>query len=118
MRMASLPLEPERVKMIISLPKGIGVQKQENGLNLRIESDGEGGVNVTAQAEGKQEVTIERNTSLRSEDNETLKEEITPEPSFWERAKGKVVGICLTCLLLLIGVRYFKNKFKNNLKSE
>ena len=42
MRMASLTLEPERMKMIASLPEGIGVQKKENGLDLRIESDGEG----------------------------------------------------------------------------
>ena len=53
MRMASLTLEPERMKMIASLPEGIGVQKKENGLDLRIESDGEGGLMVTAQTEGK-----------------------------------------------------------------
>ena len=32
MRMASLTLEPERMKMIASLPEGIGVQKKENGV--------------------------------------------------------------------------------------
>ena len=116
--MASLTLEPERLRMIASLPKNIGVQKQENGLNLRIESDGEGGVNVTAQTEGKEQVTIERTLTENQEVNDTLKEDIIPEPSFWERAKGKVMGICLACLLLFIGTRYLKNKFKNNLKSE
>ena len=114
MRMASLTLEPERLRMIASLPKNIGVQKQENGLNLRIESDGEGGVNVTAQTEGKEQVTIERTLTENQEVNDTLKEDIIPEPSFWERAKGKVMGICLACLLLFIGTRYLKNKFKNN----
>ena len=112
--MASLTLEPERLRMIASLPKNIGVQKQENGLNLRIESDGEGGVNVTAQTEGKEQVTIERTLTENQEVNDTLKEDIIPEPSFWERAKGKVMGICLACLLLFIGTRYLKNKFKNN----
>lgn len=118
MRMASLTLEPERLRMIASLPKNIGVQKQENGLNLRIESDGEGGVNVTAQTEGKQEITIERSLTENQEVTDTLKEEITPEPSFWERAKIKVIGVCLACLLLLIGTRWLKSKLKNNLKSD
>ena len=118
MRMASLTLEPERLRMIASLPKNIGVQKQENGLNLRIESDGEGGVNVTAQTEGKQEITIERTFAENSETDEMLKEETTPSPSFWERAKIKVIGVCLACLLLLIGTRWLKSKLKNNLKSD
>ena len=118
MRMASLTLEPERMKMIASLPEGIGVHKQENGLDLRIESDGEGGLMVTAQTEGKEQVTIERTLTEHQEVSDTQKEDIIPEPSFWERAKGKVIGICLACLLLLIGVRYLQNKFKNNLKSE
>ena len=92
--------------------------KKENGLDLRIESDGEGGLMVTAQTEGKEQVTIERTLTENQEVNDTLKEDIIPEPSFWERAKGKVMGICLACLLLFIGTRYLKNKFKNNLKSE
>lgn len=118
MRMASLTLEPERMKMIASLPEGIGVQKQQNGLDLRIESDGEGGLMVTAQTEGKEQVAIKRTLTENQEVNDTLKEDIIPEPSFWERARGKVIGICLACLLLFIGTRYLKNKFKNNLKSE
>lgn len=118
MRMASLTLEPERMKMIASFPEGIGVQKKENGLDLRIESDGEGGLMVTAQAEGKEQVTIERSLTENQEVADTLKEEITPEPSFWERAKIKVIGVCLACLLLLIGTRWLKSKLKNNLKSD
>ena len=114
----SLTLEPERMKMIASLPEGIGVQKKENGLDLRIESDGEGGLMVTAQAEGKEKVTIERSLTENQEVTDTLKEEITPEPSFWERAKIKVIGVCLACLLLLIGTRWLKSKLKNNLKSD
>lgn len=118
MRMASLTLEPERMKMIASLPEGIGVQKKENGLDLRIESDGEGGLMVTAQAEGKEQVTIERSLTENQEVADTLKEEITPEPSFWERAKIKIIGLCLICLLLLTGSRWLKSKLKNNLKSD
>jgi muramoyltetrapeptide carboxypeptidase LdcA involved in peptidoglycan recycling len=106
------------MKMIASLPEGIGVQKQQNGLDLRIESDGEGGLMVTAQTEGKEQVTIERTLTENQEVNDTLKEDIIPEPSFWERAKGKVMGICLACLLLLIGTRWLKSKLKNNLKSD
>ena len=116
MRMASLTLEPERMKMIASLPEGIGVQKQQNGLDLRIESDGEGGLMVTAQTEGKEQVTIERTLTENQEVNDTLKEDIIPEPSFWERAKGKVMGICLACLLLLIVTSWLKSNLKNNLK--
>lgn len=118
MRMASLTLEPERMKMIASLPEGIGVQKKGNGLDLRIESDGEGGLMVTAQAEGKEQITIERSLTENQEVADTLKEEITPEPSFWERAKIKDIGVCLACLLLLIGSRWLKSKLKNNLKSD
>lgn len=118
MRMASLALEPERMRMIASLPEGIGVQKQENGLDLRIESDGEGGVNVMAQTEGKELVTIERTLRENHKVSDTLKEDIIPEPSFWERAKSKAIGVCLTCLLLLIGARWLKSKLKNNLKSD
>ncbi len=117
MRMASLALEPERLRMIASLPEGIGVQKQENGLNLRIESDGEGGLNVTTQTEGKQEITIERTLTENHQVSDTLKEDITPGPSFWERAKIKIIAVCLTCLLLLTGVRWLKSKLKNNLNS-
>lgn len=98
MRMASLTLEPERMKMIASLPEGIGVQKKENGLDLRIESDGEGGLMVTAQAEGKEQITIERSLTENQEVADTLKEEITPEPSFWERAKIKVIHRSMPCM--------------------
>lgn len=115
MRMTTLALEPERMKMIAGLPEGIGVQKQQNGLYLRIESDGEGGLTVTAQTEGKEQVTIERTLTENQEVNDTLKEDIIPEPSFWERARNKVIGICLACLLLFIGVGYLKNRLKNNL---
>ena len=116
--MASLALEPERMKMIASLPEGMGVQKKEDGLDLRIESDGEGGLTVTAQAEGREQVTIERTLTENQEVADTLKEEITPGPCFWERAKTKVIGVCLACLFLLMGTRWFKNRLKNNLKSD
>lgn len=66
----------------------MGVTEQHEGLDLRVESDGEGGVNVTAG-------------------------EKQPVPSFWDRTRTKVL-CCFVLLLLFWGLRRFKDKSRNN----
>ena len=99
--MASLTLEPERLRMIASLPKNIGVQKQENGLNLRIESDGEGGVNVTATADstGRQVTVKHTETEHRIRDETTSNEVKERRPGLQQWIVGTIIAVLLLFLI-------------------
>ena len=82
----------------------MGVTEQHEGLDLRVESDGEGGVNVTAVSHARPEITVRETSDMR------LESEV---PSFWERTRTKVL-CCFVLLLLFWGLRRFKDKSKNN----
>ena len=56
--LTSLALKPGLLRTIGGLPAGMGVTEQHEGLDLRVESDGEGGVNVTAVSHARPEITV------------------------------------------------------------
>lgn len=91
----------------------MGVTERNEGLDLRVESDGEGGVNVTAVSHARPEITVRETSDMRLESEEATAEEKQPVPSFWERTRTKVL-CCFVLLLLFWGLRRFKDKSKNN----
>lgn len=111
--LTSLALKPGLLRTIGGLPAGMGVTEQHEGLDLRVESDGEGGVNVTAVSHARPEITVRETSDLRWESEESTAEEKQPVPSFGERTRTKVL-CCFVLLLLFWGLRRFKNKSKNN----
>jgi len=50
------------MKDLVNLSQGIGISARNNGLSIDIQSDGEGGVNVTATAD-----SLDRKVTTRSE---------------------------------------------------
>lgn len=91
----------------------MGVTEQHEGLDLRVESDGEGGVNVTAVSHDRPEITVRETSDMRLESEEKTTEEKQPVSSFWERTRTKVL-CCFVLLLLFWGLRRFKDKSRNN----
>ena len=50
-RTATLKMDADQFLNLTKLPEGIGISYRNDGLNIDIKSDGEGGVNVTATAD-------------------------------------------------------------------
>lgn len=111
--LTSLALKPGLLRTIGGLPAGMGVTEQHEGLEVRVESDGEGGVNVTAVSHARPEITVRETSDLKLESEEATAEEKQPVPSFWERTRTKVL-CCFVLLLLFWGLRRFKDKSRNN----
>lgn len=68
--LTSLALKPGLLRTIGGLPAGMGVTEQHEGLDLRVESDGEGGVNVTAVSHARPEITVRETSDMRLESEE------------------------------------------------
>ena len=68
------------------LPEGFGLAVQNGGMSLSLISDGEGGVNVTAEADSTgREVRYRREETTRLARDETLgEEEEQRDPSRWQ----------------------------------
>ena len=111
--LTSLALKPGLLRTIGGLPAGMGVTEQHEGLDLRVESDGEGGVNVTAVSHARPEITVRETSDMRLESEEATAGEKQPVPSFWDRTRTKVL-CCFVLLLLFWGLRRFKDKSRNN----
>lgn len=111
--LTSLALKPGLLRTIGGLPAGMGVTEQHEGLEVRVESDGEGGVNVTAVSHARPEITVRETSDMRLESEEATAEEKQPVPSFWKRTRTKVL-CCFVLLLLFWGLRRFKDKSRNN----
>lgn len=73
----------------------MGVTEQHEGLDLRVESDGEGGVNVTAVSHARPEITVRETSDMRLESEEATAGEKQPVPSFGDRTKDE--GVVLFC---------------------
>nr|DAU53036.1 MAG TPA: periplasmic binding protein [Caudoviricetes sp.] len=61
-RTATLSVSARQMKDLVNLSQGIGISARNNGLSIDIQSDGEGGVNVTATAD-----SLDRKVTTRSE---------------------------------------------------
>ena len=66
----SLTLDADRLLSLSRLPEGIGFTAHDGRLSLHAESDGKGGVNITAQHEGESQkvITEEKDVTNRIRD--------------------------------------------------
>lgn len=93
------------------LPVGFGLNYRNDGLSIDIQSDGEGGVNVTATADstGRQVITTRTETDHRIRDETVNSEVKETRPA----AQGWLTGTALTLLgIILIWqlIKYYLSK--------
>ena len=94
----SLTLDADRLLSLSRLPEGIGFTAHDGRLSLHAESDGKGGVNITAQHEGESQkvITEEKDVTnrIRDEAESQLEEVKETRPA----AQGWLTGTALTLL--------------------
>ena len=93
------------------LPAGFGLSYRNDGLNIDIQSDGEGGVNVTATADSiGREVTVTHTESEHRIRDETASNEVKEKQP---GVQGWLTGTALSLLgILLIWqlIKYYLSK--------
>lgn len=109
----SLALDADRLLLLPTLPEGIGLTAHDGRLSLRAESDGKGGVNITAQHEGEERKVIqeEKTTSNRIRDEAENQLEKVKETR--HGVQGWLTGTALTLLgIFLIWklIKYYLSK--------
>lgn len=95
--LTSLALKPGLLRTIGGLPAGMGVTEQHEGLEVRVESDGEGGVNVTAVSHARPEITVRETSDLKLESEEATAEEKQPVPSFGSGQGRRCCAVLSSC---------------------
>lgn len=115
MTQTSLPLPPDHLQMVGKLPQGFGTAIKQNGIGLKVESDGEGGLVITAETEDLRKTVTTKKMLETSVLNLTEKEKAEEaKPSLWQKIRVKIAtGISVT-IMLIIGLWWLKNRFKNN----
>lgn len=111
MTQTSLPLPPDHLQMVGKLPQGFGTSIKQNGIGLKVESDGEGGLVITAETEDLRK-TVTTKKILETSVSNLMEEEKTKEakPSLWQKIKV-ATGISVT-IMLIIGLWWIKNRFR------
>lgn len=104
-------MSAEQWQNLSKLPAGFGLNYRNDGLNIDIQSDGEGGVNVTATADSTgRQVTITRTETDHRIRDETVSNELKKtRPG----VQGWLTGTALTLLgIFLIWqlIKYYLSK--------
>lgn len=107
----SLTLDADRLLSLSRLPEGIGFTAHDGRLSLHAESDGKGGVNITAQHEGESQkvITEEKDVTNRIRDETVSNELKETRPG----VQGWLTGTALTLLgIFLIWqlIKYYLSK--------
>lgn len=91
-------MDADQLLNLAKLPEGIGFSYRNDGLNIDVKSDGEGGVNVTATADsiGRQVTTTRTETDHRIRD-ETVNSEV-------KETRPGVQGWLTGTALILLGI--------------
>lgn len=112
-----LVLTPEKLTRLIQLPEGFSLQaspNEEGGADVRVESDGNGGLNIVAETpqmvQKKDSFATIFETHIR---DETERSKIM-QPSFWERWKERVSWMSLGAMVLMSVVYIIKKKLNNH----
>lgn len=111
-RTATCSVSAEQWLNLSKLPAGFGLNYRNDGLNIDIQSDGEGGVNVTATADsiGRQ-VTVKHTETEHRIRDETTSNEVK------ERRTGLqqwIVGTIIAVLLLFLIWELIKKYLNKN----
>ncbi len=103
MTQTSLALDADRLLLLPTFPEGVGLTAHDGRLSLRAESDGKGGVNITAQHEGEERKVIqeEKTTSnrIRDEAESQLEEVKEKHPGFLSWMGGTIIAGLLLFLI-------------------
>lgn len=110
-RTATCSVGAEQWMNLSKLPSGFGLSYRNDGLNIDIQSDGEGGVNVTATADSTgRQVTVTRTETDHRIRDETVSNEVKEtRPG----VQGWLTGTALTLLgIFLIWqlIKYYLSK--------
>lgn len=99
-RTATFSVSAEQWLNLSKLPAGFGLNYRNDGLSIDIQSDGEGGVNVTATADstGRQVTTTRTETDHRIRDETVNNEVKETRPA----AQGWLTGTALTLLGIIL----------------
>lgn len=111
-RTANLSVSAEQWLNLTRLPEGYGISTRQDGLNIDIKSDGEGGVNVTATADSTgRQVTVTRTETDHRIRDETVSNEVKEtRPG----AKGWLTGTALTLLGIFLIWQLIKRYLKHD----
>lgn len=107
---ASLTLSPDKLKMLTTLPAGFSLTARDGKLALAAESDGQGGVQLTAVHEGAQREQASRKTVTG---NRVRDETVTQEESR-ETRRRIPAWIYLLTVGLLAAVVCLAFKYRSN----
>lgn len=109
-RTANLSVSAEQWLNLTRLPEGYGISTRQDGLNIDIKSDGEGGVNVTATADslGREVTTVREETTNHIRDETVVTEQ--PKASIWERTGKFLLPVFVAILLIAGTIIYHKLK--------
>lgn len=109
-RTANLSVSAEQWLNLTRLPEGYGISTRQDGLNIDIKSDGEGGVNVTATADslGREVTTVREETTNHIRDETVVTEQ--PKASIWERIGKFLLPVFVAILLIAGTIIYHKLK--------
>ncbi len=111
-RTATLKMDADQFLNLTKLPEGIGFSYRNDGLNIDIKSDGEGGVNVTATADSTgRQVTVTRTETDHRIRDETVSNEVKEtRPG----AQGWLTGTALTLLGIFLIWQLIKRYLKHD----
>lgn len=119
MKRTVLALTPDHLTRLTQLPPGFSLKaptKEEDGANLWVESDGHGGLNVSAElapmVQKKDSAIKKVETHIRDETIEKTEENM--QPSIFERWKERVSWMLLGALALMGVAIAFKKNFNNH----
>ena len=94
-------MDADQFLNLTKLPEGIGFSYRNDGLNIDIKSDGEGGVNVTATADsiGRQITVKHTETEHRIRDETTSNEVKERRPGLQQWIVGTIIAVLLLFII-------------------
>lgn len=110
-RTADLKVSAEGMTRLLDLPEGFGMNVRTHGMNLSLTSDGQGGVNVTAEADSMgREVNF-----YREENNHRIRDETAEEEDEDRNSAGFCWWYLVPALLIaLAAAAILKRKGSNS----
>ena len=109
-RTAGLKVSAAQWTQLRNLPEGFGLAVQTHGMNLSLTSDGQGGVNVTAEADSMgREVNI-----YREENNHRIRDETAEEEDEERNSAGFRWWYLVPALLIAVAAAAFIRRKDND----
>lgn len=110
-RTATLEVSADQWTILTKLPEGFGLNYRYDGISIDVQSDGEGGVNVTATAD-----SIGRQVNVtRTEEQHRIRDETSSDVTKKNNAGlQRIVGGTIIAALVIIFLGFFiKHKLSN-----